>query len=59
MRDIESGDLKIVGVNCFPQTAESPLTAGTDSGIMKVDVKAEREQIARSACLSRSPRPDR
>jgi len=46
MRNIESGDLQIVGVNCFQQTAESPLTSGTDSGIMKVDVKAEREQIA-------------
>ena len=46
MRDIESGDLQIVGVNCYTQTAESPLTGGTDSGIMKVDVQAEREQIA-------------
>ena len=46
MRDIESGELKIVGVNCFQATAESPLTTGTDSGIMKVDVQAEREQIA-------------
>jgi (2R)-ethylmalonyl-CoA mutase len=46
MRNIESGELKIVGVNCFEQTAESPLTAGTDSGIMKVDVQAEHDQIA-------------
>ena len=46
MRNIESGDLQIVGVNCYQQTAESPLTSGTDSGIMKVDAKAEREQIA-------------
>jgi (2R)-ethylmalonyl-CoA mutase len=46
MRAIESGDLKIVGVNCFQQTAESPLTAGGDAGIMKVDVQAERDQIA-------------
>ncbi|MDH3992039.1 MAG: protein meaA, partial [Gammaproteobacteria bacterium] len=46
MRNIESGALKIVGVNCFEQTAESPLTAGTDSGIMKVDVQAEYDQIA-------------
>jgi (2R)-ethylmalonyl-CoA mutase len=46
MRDIESGELKIVGVNCYRETAESPLTAGTDSGIMKVDVQAERDQIA-------------
>lgn len=45
MRAIESGDLKIVGVNCYQQTAESPLTAGGDSGIMKVDVQAEQEQI--------------
>jgi (2R)-ethylmalonyl-CoA mutase len=46
MRDIESGELKIVGVNCYRETAESPLTAGSDAGIMKVDVQAEREQIA-------------
>jgi ethylmalonyl-CoA mutase len=46
MRAIESGDLKIVGVNCFQQTAESPLTAGNDSGIMQVDMQAERDQIA-------------
>ena len=45
MRNIESGDLKIVGVNCFEQTAESPLTADGESGIMKVDPKAERDQI--------------
>ena len=24
MRDIESGELKIVGVNCYRETAESP-----------------------------------
>lgn len=46
MRNIESGELKIVGVNCYQQTAESPLTSGSDSGIMKVDVQAEQEQIA-------------
>ena len=46
MRAIESGDLKIVGVNCFQATAESPLTAGGDSGIMKVNPEAESNQIA-------------
>jgi len=46
LREIESGELKIVGVNCFRETAESPLTAGGDSGILKVDPGAEREQIA-------------
>ena len=47
MRAIESGDLKIIGINSFTETAESPLTAGGDSGIMKVDPAAEREQIER------------
>jgi|TARA_R110002072_G_scaffold25932_5_gene86325 (2R)-ethylmalonyl-CoA mutase len=46
MRNIESGDLKIVGVNCYQETAASPLTGGEESGIMKVDELAEREQIA-------------
>lgn len=45
LRAIESGDLKIVGVNCYTQTAESPLTSDGDSGIMKVDATAEQEQI--------------
>jgi (2R)-ethylmalonyl-CoA mutase len=46
MHNIENGELKIVGVNCYQETAESPLTAGSESGIMKVDEKAEQEQIA-------------
>lgn len=45
MRAIELGDLKIVGVNCHQQTAESPLTAGANA-IMQVDARAEQEQIA-------------
>lgn len=45
LRSIESGELKIVGVNCYEESAESPLTAGDESGIMKVDEAAEREQI--------------
>jgi len=47
MRSIEAGDLKIIGINSFTETAESPLTSGGDSGIMKVDPAAEREQIER------------
>jgi (2R)-ethylmalonyl-CoA mutase len=47
MRAIERGDLKIVGLNCYKETEESPLTGGKDSGIMKVDPRAEREQIER------------
>jgi (2R)-ethylmalonyl-CoA mutase len=47
LRAIESGDLKIIGVNCFQETAESPLTRGSDGSIMKTDPAAEREQIER------------
>jgi len=46
MRAIESGELQIVGVNCFQQSAESPLTTGGDAGILVVDAAAEREQVA-------------
>jgi (2R)-ethylmalonyl-CoA mutase len=46
LRNIESGALQIVGVNCYQESAESPLTAGSESGIMKVDEQAEQEQIA-------------
>ena len=46
MRNIESGALQIVGVNCYQESAESPLTAGEESGIMRVDERAERDQIA-------------
>ncbi len=47
IRKIETGELKVVGVNCFPETEVSPLTTGKDEGILKVDPKSEREQIAR------------
>ncbi len=47
LRAIEDGALKIIGVNCFQETAQSPLTAGSDGGIMKTDPAAEREQIER------------
>lgn len=47
MRAIERGDLKIVGLNCYKETEDSPLTGGKDSGILKVDPRAEREQIER------------
>jgi len=47
LRAIESGELKIIGVNCFRETAASPLTAGSDGAIMKSDPEAERAQIER------------
>jgi len=57
MRAIEAGDLKIIGVNCFTETAESPMTSGTDSGIMKVDAAAERDQIERLRAFRDSRNP--
>jgi len=46
VRDIESGDLPVVGVNCFTEAEPSPLTTG-DQHILKVDDAAEHEQIER------------
>ena len=47
LQAIESGDLKMVGVNCFTEAVPSPLTEGVDGGIMRVSPEAEREQIGR------------
>ncbi len=44
MRRIESGDLTVIGVNAFTETADSPL-AGDDS-ILKVDPAVQDEMIA-------------
>jgi (2R)-ethylmalonyl-CoA mutase len=41
---IERGEIKVVGQNCFTETEESPLTAGTDSGILTPDPEVERER---------------
>jgi (2R)-ethylmalonyl-CoA mutase len=57
MRAIEAGDLKIIGVNCFTETAESPLTSGTDSGIMKVDAASELDQVERLKAFRDSRNP--
>ncbi len=43
LRRIERGDLKVVGVNCYTETAESPLSV-VDS-ILKVDPAMEAETI--------------
>ena len=43
---IERGEQKVIGQNSFTETAESPLTAGADGGIMTPDPEVERELIA-------------
>jgi (2R)-ethylmalonyl-CoA mutase len=43
---IESGEEKIVGVNIYETTAESPLTADLDAAIMAADPEAEKTALA-------------
>lgn len=57
LRAIERGDLKVVGLNCFQETAESPLTKGVDSGILRVDPAAEREQLERMRAFRATRNP--
>ncbi len=45
IRRIEKEELKVIGVNCFTESEKSPLTTGEDEGFLKVDPKAEQEQI--------------
>ncbi|MEV4558913.1 protein meaA [Kitasatospora sp. NPDC049285] len=42
---IEAGQDKIVGVNCFDTTEDSPLTADLDTAIMVVDPASERSVL--------------
>jgi (2R)-ethylmalonyl-CoA mutase len=42
---IESGEDKVVGVNCFETTAESPLTADLETAIQAADPEAERSAV--------------
>ena len=41
---IENGEQKVIGLNSYTETAESPLTATADGGIMKPDPEVERER---------------
>ena len=45
VRRIETGDLTVVGVNRFVETADSPLTGEDGDSILVVDEAAEREQL--------------
>ncbi len=47
VRRIETGELKVIGVNCFTETAPSPLQGdGEIENILRVDHRVEAEQIA-------------
>lgn len=47
VREINTGERVIVGVNQFTETTESPLYSGNSSAILKIDETAERDQIKR------------
>jgi ethylmalonyl-CoA mutase len=44
---IAAGEQQVVGVNCFTDSAPSPLAAGSDGGFLAVDGAAEASQIER------------
>ncbi|MFA5121420.1 methylmalonyl-CoA mutase family protein [Zavarzinia sp.] len=44
---IESGDMTVVGVNKFTESAPSPLATGEEGAILVVDDAAETEQVER------------
>jgi (2R)-ethylmalonyl-CoA mutase len=47
VRKIESGELQVVGVNCFTETEPSPLAAiAQRGGIVTIDPAVEREHVA-------------
>ena len=46
-RAIETGEITVVGVNAYTESAPSPLTASVDGGFLTVDAKAESDQIAK------------
>ncbi len=50
IRRIEAGDIKVIGVNCYSETEESPLLSGQDGGFLKIDPRVdEREKAALKA----------
>jgi len=58
VRRIESGDITVVGVNRFVETADSPLDDEDGDSILVVDEAAEREQLEHLAAW-REARDDR
>ncbi len=47
VRRIETGEQRVIGVNCFTETAPSPLTGdGEIESVMKVDHRVEAAQVA-------------
>jgi ethylmalonyl-CoA mutase len=45
VRRIETGDLRVVGQNCYVEAEPSPLQDGEDGGILRVDPAVERSAV--------------
>jgi ethylmalonyl-CoA mutase len=46
VRRIESGELRVVGQNCFVEAEPSPLQADEDGGILRVDTSVEAAAVS-------------
>jgi (2R)-ethylmalonyl-CoA mutase len=46
VRRIESGDLRVVGQNCYVEAEPSPLQADGDGGILRVDASVEAAAVS-------------
>jgi (2R)-ethylmalonyl-CoA mutase len=57
VRRINSGELIVVGVNRFSETAPSPLYTGDSSAILRVDEEAERDHLTRLAAFRTARNP--
>ncbi|MBD0283175.1 MAG: protein meaA [Thermoleophilaceae bacterium] len=57
VRRIESGELRVVGQNCYVEAEPSPLAAAEDGGILRVDPSVEAGAV-RSLAEWRSARDD-
>ena len=53
---IESGEEKVVGVNCFQATEPSPLTVNADTAVYHVDPAYERAVARRPGRMARQAR---
>ncbi|HEX2415522.1 MAG TPA: protein meaA [Thermoleophilaceae bacterium] len=53
VRRIETGELKVVGQNCYTEAEPSPLQKGEDGGILRVDPAVERGAIEALAAWRR------
>jgi len=47
VRAIESGEIKIIGINCFTETEASPLTESVEDSIQRVNGAEVKDQIER------------